>query len=425
MGFGTASILWAWLSGASLAALLGCAASTTPPRATQPGQADYGDAPDHQPTGYEHGAQLGQFPTLAEHDGARVLRPGLAWLGTPGSSSDGSHDGRHPDTDDGVQDMRLDMASGQVLADLVVEVGAEDPDALLWLNVLVDLNADGRWAGTAAGGEPEWAVQNLRIDQKQADKKVQPMRVPPFRYSDGPHSPARAWMRLTLTDREVPSNWDGSGSFDLGEIEDYLVEISDTPVVGIDCKNPDTRSGNWGFDGAEFTSVHCSVSPAVGSTTPAGLRLVFERMAGGVSHSGLCEGMEADASGSAARVEGPLQLRKGKNQLTCMFDRTGRLPSTWKLSLSQDDTRATLTRRGLKLGVAPQRSSTFVLDKGSCGLPCKSNAGCYGDKVCSRGCCVEPWAPQCENLEAEACGRCCAHTGRSRAADCIRRACAQ
>jgi hypothetical protein len=39
------------------------------------------------------------------------------------------------------------------------------------------------------------------------------------------------WFRFSVTESPVPANWDGSGSFEDGETEDYLLLIAGSSPV--------------------------------------------------------------------------------------------------------------------------------------------------------------------------------------------------
>jgi hypothetical protein len=102
-----------------------------------------------------------------------------------------------------------------------------------YINVLFDWNQDGRWSGAsqcATGLTPEHAIANL---------PVPPLYVGPLSgLNPGPivvgPNPGYVWMRVTITPEfpPVPVPWDGTGLFDLGETEDYLIHIEPGSDVG-------------------------------------------------------------------------------------------------------------------------------------------------------------------------------------------------
>lgn len=82
----------------------------------------------------------------------------------------------------------------------------------------MDLNHDGIW-------KEEWYIRNLRLNLSPGSTLHVNLSVPiPF---------PPAWMRISLTNEAINEStfsevggWDGSGSFDFGEIEDYLIGVS-------------------------------------------------------------------------------------------------------------------------------------------------------------------------------------------------------
>lgn len=213
-----------------LASMLALGPVMAPVGAQSGGLFDFGDAPDGTPTGYPTGfAQTGRFPTLLASQGARTEFTLVALGPTVDRESDanvvtspmGPGDG-----DDGLTDMQLLLRGPGGTSTLTVEVDPRSgisQGATYHLNVLIDLDRDGAWGGTASGGEPEWAVKNHEIvlDDPTATRQV---TTPPFQYSDGPRAPSPAWMRVALTSAPVvATDWDGTGSWRAGEVEDHLV----------------------------------------------------------------------------------------------------------------------------------------------------------------------------------------------------------
>jgi hypothetical protein len=395
--------------------------------------ADYGDAPDERPTGYSQGAKIGRFPTRSSSNGARALHPERLWLGTPGSVerdvADATDlDGRvnlDYDSDDGLREMLLSLEQHPPLAAVTVETGARNVSTDVWLNVAVDLNGDGRWGGTGAAGEPEWAVQNHSVElPPEAIGRSRPVALPPFIYANGEQLPRQAWMRIAVTDRPIETLWDGTGQFEAGEIEDYFVELADSklPLVTVDCLNPNTTSGRWGFNGAKHVSVSCSVTP-FGANARQRFSFDIKRMTGGAAHSVMCGSTELDAGSNEERVQG-VTLGQGPTEVRCLYKRTGKLPSEWEFAVPVGSAASRVTERGVELGHSSVVATTFVLERGECASKCEGGGACFGGRVCSKGCCVPPWAPECETRDPEACGRCCAQTGGARASDCVRQACA-
>jgi hypothetical protein len=108
---------------------------------------------------------------------------------------------------------------------LDVEVhNATSQDA--YLNILVDWDRNGLWNGSticALGGSmaPEHLVVNQVVPAGfsglLSQLASQSFYVPPM--------PGYNWIRVSVTDVPVGSDWDGSGTFSKGETEDYLVEV--------------------------------------------------------------------------------------------------------------------------------------------------------------------------------------------------------
>jgi len=156
---------------------------------------DFGDAPDPA------------FPSLLASDGARHAIVQFEWLG---EEVDQEQDSRQVDGDlydDGLEIGELTTCTQANLRVRVTVDNREDPqhpydaEQLLYLNVLLDWDADGSWAGTVScpGGlvASEWAVQNLPIDVS-AWPRGTASAVVPLRFAVGPQA-GQVWSRLTLT----------------------------------------------------------------------------------------------------------------------------------------------------------------------------------------------------------------------------------
>jgi uncharacterized repeat protein (TIGR01451 family) len=231
----------------------------TPPAVSQPQQAtiigDYGDAPEGVHAGYTGYFQevLAGFPSLYDEAEARYfivhrLPRERVFLGdvAQGDTATDEIDARVVDwdLDDGVLPIYFLPCTQNVLeVEVTVPEGA--PAGPIYLNALFDWNHDGHWAGYdqcppvenfPEGKAPEWAIQNLRLDQ------------PPYHIGPGFHgviktppilpgaSPGELWLRVTVTvdpvdeERFVPvsrggQGWDGRGDFLYGETEDYYTYI--------------------------------------------------------------------------------------------------------------------------------------------------------------------------------------------------------
>ena len=229
---------------------------------------DLGDAPDGGVAGYADAAVQASFPTLASSGGPRIAKSGFETLGSAVSGDDDAKLTNADEDDDGVTGMAVSLDAAP-LASLQLDIGvaAEAPETTRYLNVLIDLNADGTWGGTAAGGEPEWVVQNQAIDV--APGTITGLATSEFAFSDGMRIPENAWMRVLLTRIEIAGNdWDGGGAFEFGEVEDYLVTVPAEPRFTMTC--PEQVS----LAGGPIVTVECTIGN-YGSAGEA--ELVFTR----------------------------------------------------------------------------------------------------------------------------------------------------
>lgn len=121
------------------------------------------------------------------------------------------------------------------------ESASEQP---IYFNLLADWNHNGRWGDVDACTEsgiqtsvPEWAIQNLRLDQ--APFRLQPgfretIQLP--RFVSGSTS-GELWLRFTISDTPAygasGQHWRGHGQFIYGETEDYFscVLITNQPLT--------------------------------------------------------------------------------------------------------------------------------------------------------------------------------------------------
>jgi hypothetical protein len=145
---------------------------------------DFGDADDPP------------YPSLLASDGARHENICRAWLGA------------WVDAEDDADVPNADVYDDGLLArnPLSVRVSNWNWNGYLYLNALIDGDADGDW--TDAG---EWALQNLPVSVPQGKSKGVDTDVA----WDG-----QTWLRLTLTGGPI-QNYTGTGSFPIGETEDY------------------------------------------------------------------------------------------------------------------------------------------------------------------------------------------------------------
>ena len=99
-----------------------------------------------------------------------------------------------------------------------------------YFNWLVDWNHDGFWAGASncpGAMVPEHVVVNWLVPMGFSGP-ISALGLPPFLL--GPHD-GYTWTRFSITEQPVPGNWDGSGLFEDGETEDYLLLVLDDTAV--------------------------------------------------------------------------------------------------------------------------------------------------------------------------------------------------
>ncbi|RME41946.1 MAG: DUF11 domain-containing protein, partial [Chloroflexi bacterium] len=162
--------------------------------------------------------------------------------------------------------------------DLPVTITVDDPtipqqDGLLYLNIWVDGNHNGRWGDMNACNEqqvPEWVLQDYEIPMSSLVTGTNVITVPTtwpvYRQVAGDGSVLPAWMRVTLSEGPAPLMEtpqalnvimplaDGRGpeaGWALGETEDYYLPGTRRPPVAID-KTADKTVAGLG-DEVEYT----------------------------------------------------------------------------------------------------------------------------------------------------------------------------
>lgn len=210
----------------------------------------YGRAPDELPAGYRYGAAVGHFPTRFRSinapgrgtAGAFVVDDRQMWIGGPES--------KPPDRGAGAirvecapvpgAEPRIALAPARLVVPVSLRAGSGA--GLVYLNALVDLDADGRWDG--ANGPREWVVRNCAAALRPGSMGVPvtcpwlneaTLRTLATRAAVG--SPGRlyplpaVWCRVLLTRAPLPRSlygrhgWTGAGpeaGFPQGAVEDVL-----------------------------------------------------------------------------------------------------------------------------------------------------------------------------------------------------------
>ncbi len=101
-----------------------------------------------------------------------------------------------------------------------------------YVNLLIDWNQDGNWgASSVCPANPRVPVpEHVLVDFPVSNPFDGPLStLAPPQFLIGPHS-GYVWVRFSLTERPVGRDWNGEGSFENGETEDYLLRIM--PAAG-------------------------------------------------------------------------------------------------------------------------------------------------------------------------------------------------
>ena len=228
---------------------------------------DYGDAPDGGHYFYPAGPPASTFfPTLFIHQGPYTVNTSQEWLGPRVSREHGATDPADPD---GRPNLLIYPSAVRFAANLDcyddskprleakkggsfyanVSVTAAAAQMPHYLNVVADLNLNGRW--DVATGTKEWVVRNCAFYTSPTMKRIQCPVVlsaslfPPstsghvVSLTTGPQAcPPNVWFRVLLTRFPITSTtipgpwkgWDGrgpKGGFPYGEVEDYHCPSSD------------------------------------------------------------------------------------------------------------------------------------------------------------------------------------------------------
>jgi hypothetical protein len=218
--------------------------------ALAPIKAEFGDAPDGFGARYAppFHTVIGNFPTDLNTTNSRYGLAGgnalssTAWLGGVVSLEASARDCADPDTienlidddfDDGLVGSLCPFAAVPPYGDpmqvtLTFDVTLSAGATTRYINVLLDQNHDGVW-NDATSPFTEWVVQDYPLNNL-IPGTTQRVTVGPFLVAA---TSAGSWMRVSLTDQQVVSvvpvdatGWDGSGTFNDGELEDYLLSHS-------------------------------------------------------------------------------------------------------------------------------------------------------------------------------------------------------
>jgi hypothetical protein len=208
----------------TFAAVLFLACSVT----AQP-TADYGDAPDGTDA---YPGVVGRFPTLFANDGSRTLTVGQEMIGEGVSAETDANDPADPDgvrnlvdtdNDDKVYILiMIDGVPASAQMSFPATISQSAPSGKRYINVLLDFDKNGSWGGERNGRE--WAVKNMEVEIPPGN--TQWVRTPKFFWGGGMLMPTPVWGRVSITREPIDVNdWDGSGEFAYGEIQDFEVRL--------------------------------------------------------------------------------------------------------------------------------------------------------------------------------------------------------
>ncbi len=109
-------------------------------------------------------------------------------------------------------------------------------NATAYVNLLIDWSQDGKWTGSSScqtTAVPEHVLVNFPIPNGYSGP-LSGLNPPAFLI--GPNA-LYVWSRFSISEAQVVQNWDGSGQFEDGETEDYLLLVA-----------------NWSFDFGDAAS---------------------------------------------------------------------------------------------------------------------------------------------------------------------------
>jgi hypothetical protein len=112
-----------------------------------------------------------------------------------------------------------------------------------YVNVLMDWDHDGKWEKAVAcdGTDvPEHALVNFRVPNGYSGP-LSGLNPPSIKI--GPLA-GYVWARFTISEREVPLEWNGDGVFKDGETEDYLLHVKE-PLTFCTWKDGDPHKMHW------------------------------------------------------------------------------------------------------------------------------------------------------------------------------------
>ncbi len=205
-------------------------------------KADYGDAPDGT---LAYDRVPGRFPTryatknsIADRPGCHAIATGEETIGHKVTSELGASDRADPDGVPNLVDSDSDERAFVVLEGtqarlaFTISLNSNAPSAARYLNAVIDFDQNGQWTTGRAGSE--WPVKNLAVNVAPGSRET--IITQAFAWGNGSIAMSPVWMRALLSREEINESlfqprggWDGSGRFDYGEVEDYLVFLTEKP----------------------------------------------------------------------------------------------------------------------------------------------------------------------------------------------------
>jgi V8-like Glu-specific endopeptidase len=122
---------------------------------------------------------------------------------------------------DVIEATMMDSQGAMVASNPVEKEWIDDsPETGTYVNVLMDWNQNGQWGDSG---------EHVLVDFMVPDPYDGPLSMlgPPS-FTAG-SNPGYVWARFSITERPVGIGWNGSGSFEDGETEDYLLFIEEEP----------------------------------------------------------------------------------------------------------------------------------------------------------------------------------------------------
>lgn len=140
-----------------------------------------------------------------------------------------------------------------------------------YVNVLIDWNQDGMWGGSSSCPPSVPAPEHVLVNHIVPPLFDGPLSATaPPSFLIGPND-GYVWVRFSITESAVPLDWDGTGDFEDGESEDYLLRVDPAddptvfPVVQTECPETVTE--------CTLEQTHCPVEqtlcPVIDTQCPA------------------------------------------------------------------------------------------------------------------------------------------------------------